>query len=33
MLKAIVTLNMINISSGNCTKSLFKESGKLLKKG
>ena len=30
-LQAIVSINMIHIVSWNCTKSLFKESGKLLK--
>ena len=32
-LKAIISINMIHIASWNCTKSLFKESEKLLKKG
>ena len=32
-LQAVISINMIHISSWNCTKSLFKESGKLLKKG
>ena len=32
-LQGIVSINMIHIASWNCTKSLFKESGKLLKKG
>ena len=32
-LKAIISINMINISPWNCTKSLFNESGKLLKNG
>ena len=30
-LQAIISINMIHIASWNCTKSLFKESGKLLK--
>ena len=32
-LQGIISINMIHKSSWNCTKSLFKESGKLLKKG
>ena len=32
-LKGIVSINMIHIASWNCTKSLFRESGKLLKNG
>jgi len=32
-LQGIISINMIHIASWNCTKSLFKESGKLLKKG
>ena len=32
-LQGIISINMIHISSWNCTKSLFKESGKLLKNG
>ena len=32
-LQAIVSINMIHIASWNCTKSLFNESGKLLKNG
>ena len=31
--KAIISINMFNIASWNCTKSLFNESGKLLKNG
>tara|TARA_S200000501_G_scaffold322502_1_gene318533 strand:- start:696 stop:1082 length:387 start_codon:yes stop_codon:yes gene_type:complete len=30
-LQAIISINMIHIASWNCTKSLFNESGKLLK--
>ena len=32
-IEGIISINMIHIASWNCTKSLFKESGKLLKKG
>lgn len=32
-LQGIISINMIHIASWNCTKSLFKESGKLLKRG
>ena len=32
-LQGIISINMIHIVSWNCTKSLFKESGKLLKNG
>ena len=32
-LQGIISINMIHIASWNCTKSLFKESGKLLKTG
>ncbi len=32
-LQGIICINMIHIASWNCTKSLFKESGKLLKNG
>ena len=32
-LKGIISINMIHIASWNCTKSLFRESGKLLKNG
>ena len=32
-LQGIISINMIHIASWNCTKSLFRESGKLLKKG
>ena len=32
-LQGIISINMIHIASWNCTKSLFKESGNLLKKG
>ena len=32
-LQAVISINMIHIASWNCTKSLFRESGKLLKKG
>ena len=32
-LQGIISINMIHIASWNCTKSLFEESGKLLKKG
>ena len=32
-LQGIISINMIHIASWNCTQSLFKESGKLLKKG
>ena len=32
-IQGIISINMIHISSWNCTKSLFNESGKLLKKG
>ena len=32
-LQGIISINMIHIASWNCTKSLFKESGKLLKNG
>ena len=32
-LQAIISINMIHKASWNCTKSLFNESGKLLKKG
>ena len=32
-LQGIVSINLIHVISFNCTKSLFKESGKLLKKG
>ena len=32
-LQGIISINMIHVASWNCTKSLFKESGKLLKKG
>ena len=32
-LQGIVSINMIHVATWNCTKSLFKESGKLLKKG
>ena len=32
-LQAIISINMIHIASWNCTKSLFSESGKLLKNG
>ncbi len=32
-LQGIISINMIHIASWNCTKLLFKESGKLLKKG
>ncbi len=32
-LQGIISINMIHIASWNCTKSLFQESGKLLKKG
>ncbi len=32
-LQGIISINMIHIASWNCTKSLFKEAGKLLKKG
>ena len=31
--QGIISINMIHIASWNCTKSLFKESGKLLKNG
>jgi len=32
-IQGIISINMIHIASWNCTKSLFKESGKLLKNG
>ena len=32
-LEGIISINMIHIASWNCTKSLFRESGKLLKNG
>ena len=32
-LKGIISINIIHIASWNCTKSLFRESGKLLKNG
>ena len=32
-LQGIISINMIHIASWNCTKSLFRESGKLLKNG
>ena len=32
-LQGIISINMIHIAAWNCTQSLFKESGKLLKKG
>ena len=32
-LQGIISINMIHVASWNCTKSLFKESGKLLKYG
>ena len=32
-LQGIVSINMIHVATWNCTQSLFKESGKLLKKG
>ena len=32
-IKGIISINMIHIASWNCTKSLFNESGKLLKNG
>ena len=32
-LKGIIAINMIHIATWNCTKSLFRESGKLLKNG
>ena len=32
-LEGIISINMIHITSWNCTKSLFRESGKLLKNG
>ena len=32
-IQAIISINMIHIASWNCTKSLFNESGKLLKNG
>ncbi len=32
-IQGIISINMIHISTWNCTKSLFNESGKLLKKG
>ena len=32
-LQGIISINMIHIASWNCTRSLFKESGKLLKNG
>ena len=32
-LQGIISINMIHITSWNCTKALFKESGKLLKQG
>ncbi len=32
-LKGIISINMIHIASWNCTKSLFRESGELLKNG
>ena len=32
-LQGIISINMIHIASWNCTQSLFKESGKLLKNG
>ena len=32
-IQGIISINMIHIASWNCTKSLFRESGKLLKKG
>ncbi len=32
-LQGIISINMIHITSWNCTKALFRESGKLLKKG
>ena len=32
-IQGIISINMIHIASWNCTKSLFKESGNLLKKG
>lgn len=31
-LQGIISINMIHVASWNCTKSLFKESGKLVKK-
>ena len=32
-IQGIISINMIHVASWNCTKSLFKESGKFLKKG
>ena len=32
-IQGIISINMIHIASWNCTKSLFKEAGKLLNKG